>query len=181
MTDFPSSPVSETPTSLIDRRLTDLREANDVFRGMDWDKSRDIQRNDREIRWLIDLRTVLTSDHAPTPAEADSDTYWRDMYYDLLNRARADWLATGVAPTPAAQPCGLRDRADRVLGEWWFWGDENLSSSERAEILDGICADTSTDRGGDSTDHIDWDTMAEERLEQRPRRVADSSPERDGK
>ena len=35
---------------------------------------------------------------APTPAEADSDTYWRDMYYDLLNRARADWLATGVAP-----------------------------------------------------------------------------------
>ena len=108
------SPVSETPTSLIDRRLTDLREANDVFRGMDWDKSRDIQRNDREIRWLIDLRTVLTSDHAPTPA---------------------------------AQPCGLRDRADRVLGEWWFWGDENLSSSERVEILDGICADTSTDRG----------------------------------
>jgi len=63
------SPVSETPTSLIDRRLTDLREANDVFRGMDWDKSRDIQRNDREIRWLIDLRTVLTSDHAPSPRE----------------------------------------------------------------------------------------------------------------
>lgn len=45
--------------SLIDKRLADLREANDIFRASSWDRSTSVERNDREIRWLIDLRTIL--------------------------------------------------------------------------------------------------------------------------
>lgn len=50
------SPESEA-LSRIDRRLADLREANDVFHGMDWDKA--VERNNREIHWLADLRSML--------------------------------------------------------------------------------------------------------------------------
>ncbi|MGY4288848.1 hypothetical protein ACVWXO_008068 [Bradyrhizobium sp. LM2.7] len=58
--------------SLIAERLADLRAANDTFRGMDWDKSSEIQRNDREIRWLLDLRSVLTvNEPQAVPASAD--------------------------------------------------------------------------------------------------------------
>ena len=45
--------------NLIDVRLADLREANEIFRKSSWDRSSDILRNDREIRWLIDFRTLL--------------------------------------------------------------------------------------------------------------------------
>ncbi len=68
LTDAAATPCEAS--SLIDKRLVDLREANDIFREMDWDKSRDIQRNDRKIRWLIDLHTVL---HFPDLAQALSE------------------------------------------------------------------------------------------------------------
>jgi hypothetical protein len=68
----------------------------------------------------------------------------------LLRRVRALEDQLSAIPTPAqAAPnptCGLRDRADRVLGEWWFWDDENLSARQRAEILNGICSVPSTDQ-----------------------------------
>ncbi|MCA6114292.1 hypothetical protein J6524_05025 [Bradyrhizobium sp. WSM 1738] len=55
------------PVELIDKRLADLREANEIFRKSSWCRSSDIQRNDREIRWLIDLRTILLTG-SKTPA-----------------------------------------------------------------------------------------------------------------
>jgi hypothetical protein len=55
--------------ALIDERLADLRKASDIFRNTNWDRSSEIQRNDREIRFLRDLRTIVSSlaDSAPAP------------------------------------------------------------------------------------------------------------------
>ena len=71
MTDNRSSSGSEA-VRLVDARLADLRNANDVFREMDWDKSREIQRNDREIRWLIDFRALLITG----VAQAETKPKW---------------------------------------------------------------------------------------------------------
>lgn len=53
------APAEHEAVIHIDRRLVDLREANEILKKASWDRSSDILRNDREIRWLIDFRTVL--------------------------------------------------------------------------------------------------------------------------
>lgn len=55
--------------NLIKNRLDDLRSANDVLQKESAlgsrDRSNDIRRNDREIRWLVDINTVLRSSSQP--------------------------------------------------------------------------------------------------------------------
>jgi hypothetical protein len=77
MTDHPDDKTALAATEavdLIDKRLADLREANEIFRKHRWDRSGDIQRNDREIRWLIDLRTII-SNPSPNAVTGSSGTH----------------------------------------------------------------------------------------------------------
>lgn len=125
MTDFPSSPVTETPTGLIDERLADLREANDIFRARSWDRCSAIERNQREISWLTKLRAVLTSDHAPTAQQriaAPSNDQLSKLWNAIVENTKGDG----------------------------FWIGEILLTTLEREVGFNPAAltDTSTDRGG---------------------------------
>lgn len=63
-----SHPCGEA-ISHIDVRLADLHEANGVFQSTTRDRSIEIQRNDREIRWLNDLRSILRLSPAVTSTD----------------------------------------------------------------------------------------------------------------
>jgi hypothetical protein len=99
---------------LIDERLADLRKANDTFRGMDWDKSSDIQRNDREIRWLKDFRSLIPdvayTAKEPTPAQIDAalNAWFKsppsETDQGLERSMKAALVAAGIGV--AARPCG---------------------------------------------------------------------------
>jgi hypothetical protein len=72
----PAASASEPAEALqlIKNRLADLREANEIFRKDPRDMSRDIHRNDREIRYLADLNTLLRSPSRSQP-ETDAEVF----------------------------------------------------------------------------------------------------------
>lgn len=113
---------------LIDERLADLRKANDIFRGMTLDKSSDIQRNDREIRWLIDYRTVLLQ---PTQGGDKGEAELVSVYVEAWEKtvwvtpeSAPDIIAILATPQPASnaytawQPIDTQPPAGTVIDVW---------------------------------------------------------------
>jgi hypothetical protein len=102
-----TSPETETPLTLIDKRLADLREANDVFRTHSWDRSSAIARNEREISWLRDLRSgIVLCGYAQTTKEPVGWRWWTG----------SKWALSSTDPGPLAgerQPLYADSSTDR--------------------------------------------------------------------
>jgi len=103
--------------SLIDTRLADLREANDIFRKMSWDRSSDIQRNDREIRWLIDFRTLLPAS-PPSPVAGE-------------------WQPIETAPRDGRWIVAICNDGTQVLHVYWQ-ADQEAWYGHRGAYGDGL-------------------------------------------
>lgn len=56
---IPSQPDEREAIVMIDVRISDLHDANEIFARDPRDMKRDIQRNHREIMWLRDLRSII--------------------------------------------------------------------------------------------------------------------------
>jgi hypothetical protein len=93
-------------TKALNARLADLREANEVYRRASWDRSSDIQRNDREIRFLLDIKALATQPAAPVGEETPEQ--WSARW----NAAKARTAAPPPSPQKVLE---LLKRAQRTI------------------------------------------------------------------
>lgn len=130
--------MSEKTIARIDARLADLREANETYRKASWDRSDAIQRNDREIRWLLDTKSELFLERRSAAA---ADVIERVAAHKAADPATDD-LTVSLA-IELAEARIRRDRAESAIRNYLATfdrcgGSEAVSAEEFADRRQGM-------------------------------------------
>jgi hypothetical protein len=106
----------------IDARLADLREANETYRKSSWDRSDAIQRNEREIHWLREIRSELLLERR-TPPASESPPDWKQ-----------DQADTSVMPTATRTPAGCERPGVGALADWFYDNGHEFIQSDEEDV-----------------------------------------------